>query len=87
MLTSLRSEKLALVAASGGGGGGGGGTPANRMIPWMTVDTSGPTSPTSCFDELVHVFLNGASGFSYFTAFDAFPDMSVFVTPCARSGV
>jgi hypothetical protein len=45
---------------------------------WLTVDTSGPTSPTGCFDELVHVFLNGASGFSYYSDID-FHDMAYYV--------
>ena len=66
MVASLRAEKAAL-----GGSGA-------RMIPWLTVDTEGPTTPAGCFDELVHVFLNGASGFSYFSD-DDFHDMEYFL--------
>ena len=40
---------------------------ANRLLPWLTVDTYGHTTPTSCFDQLIHTFLNGASGVSYFS--------------------
>ena len=50
MVDTLQAEKRAL----------GNGPQASRLIPWLTVDTSGHTTPTSCFDELVHVFLNGA---------------------------
>lgn len=64
MVNAMRTEKRAL----------GNGPSAPRMIPWLTVATSGPTSPTACFDELVHVFLNGASGFAYYADID-FHDM------------
>jgi hypothetical protein len=68
MVDALQAEKRAL----------GHGPQASRLIPWLTVDTSGPTTPTSCFDELVHVFLNGASGFSYYADID-FHDMEYYV--------
>ena len=68
----LQDEKRAL----------GHGPAASRLIPWLTVDTSGPTSPTACFDELVHVFLNGASGFSYYADLD-FHDMEYYINIAA----
>jgi hypothetical protein len=49
-----------------------------RMIPWVTVGTGGFTTPAACFDELLHLFLNGAVGFAYFAEFD-FGDMQYFV--------
>eukprot|EP01047_Picozoa_sp_COSAG01_P088751 COSAG01_NODE_21037_length_921_cov_1.437956_2_plen_152_part_01 len=49
-----------------------------RMIPWITVGTGGYTTPTACFDELLHLFLNGAIGFSYFAEFD-FGDMQYWL--------
>ena len=52
MVYDLRNEKRAA----------GQGVGATRIIPWLTVATSGATSPSSCFDELIHVFLNGCSG-------------------------
>eukprot|EP01045_Picozoa_sp_COSAG04_P005318 COSAG04_NODE_245_length_18929_cov_6.708391_4_plen_3740_part_00 len=65
-VAGIRAEKQAL------------GVRGNRMIPWLTVDTEGPTTPSACFDELVHVFLNGASGFGYYSDID-FHDMLYFV--------
>ena len=44
----------------------------------MTVGTGGYTTPTACFDQLLHLFLNGAVGFSYFAEFD-FGDMQYWV--------
>ena len=46
------------------------GVGSNRVIPWLSTATGGYVSPTSCFDELVHMFLNGASNCLY--------------TPCTR---
>jgi hypothetical protein len=51
---------------------------ANRIIPWLSTGTGGPISPTSCFDELIHMFLNGASGFSYYADTD-FSDMEYYL--------
>jgi hypothetical protein len=39
----------------------------------------GPTSIGSWRDELVHIFLNGASGFAYFSEFNDFHDMEYYL--------
>ena len=51
---------------------------SNRIIPWLSTGTSGPISPTECFTELVHMFLNGAGGFSYYSDVD-FHDMEYYL--------
>ena len=48
--TQMKAEKLAV----------GHGVGSNRIIPWLSTATGGYVSPTSCFDELIHIFLNGA---------------------------
>ena len=54
------------------------GAGCTRIIPWLTTATSGPISPTGTFDELVHMFLNGGSGFSYYADID-FHDMEYYL--------
>lgn len=48
--TQMKAEKQAV----------GHGVGSNRIIPWVSTATGGYVSPTSCFDELIHLFLNGA---------------------------
>lgn len=68
LVRQLRAEKRALMAAGG----------HNRFVPWLTVGAEGITTPPSTYDQLIHVFLNGASGFCYFADFH-FTDMASYV--------
>ena len=37
-----------------------------ELIPWITTGTYGELSPENIYDQVIHTFLNGATGFSVF---------------------
>jgi hypothetical protein len=59
-LNFTRTEKRAVGHGPG----------SSRIIPWLSTATAGPITPTGSFDELIHMFLNGGSGFSYYANID-----------------